>query len=230
MFGIKPGMQALRAQLETRGLSAPRLEVWSRLPDLAASGIPALDQTIGGVPRGRITEILGPLSSGKTRAMLRMLAEATRRQEICALVDATDAFDPVSASQAGVQLPRLLWVRCKHVDHALQATDLILQSGGFGMVALDLTGLSPAAIRPISSTSWIRFQRCIEKTPTVLTVFGREATVRTCAWMAIRMEALQVDWANTISGPAPAHTSLLRNISFKHALIRSRPVPQTRSS
>lgn len=75
-------------------------------------GIAALDQLTGGLPRGALSEITGPASSGRTGVTMSALAGATRRQEICALVDASDSFDPASASAAGVDLNRLLWVRC----------------------------------------------------------------------------------------------------------------------
>ena len=73
------------------------------------SGIPDLD-----FPRGAVTEIYGPPSSGRTTLLLSALAQATAREEFCALVDAEDAFHPHSAAAAGVQLSRLLWVRCAH--------------------------------------------------------------------------------------------------------------------
>src|SRR5215813_10013787 len=74
--------------------------------------IPEIDSLSGGLPRGAITEILGPPSSGRTSLMLAIIATATAGDEVCALIDATDALDAVSARQAGVELSRLLWVRC----------------------------------------------------------------------------------------------------------------------
>src|SRR4051812_42163812 len=81
-------------------------------PDMMPFGIPALDVLTGGVPRGALTEMVGPASSGRTSVMLTLMAEVTRRQEVCALVDVTDSFDPASAEAAGVDLKRVLWVRC----------------------------------------------------------------------------------------------------------------------
>ncbi|MEW5978698.1 MAG: ATPase domain-containing protein [Acidobacteriota bacterium] len=76
------------------------------------TGIPALDTAIGGFPRGGLTEICGEPSSGRTALAMSVLAEATHRQEYCALVDVSDSLDPESCSQAGVDLEHLLWVRC----------------------------------------------------------------------------------------------------------------------
>ena len=90
---------------------ASRLEVRSS-PEMVSSGIREIDAFTGGLPRGCMSEICGSASSGRTSVLLAALAAATRREEICALVDASDALDAVSAAAAGVDLERLLWVRC----------------------------------------------------------------------------------------------------------------------
>jgi energy-coupling factor transporter ATP-binding protein EcfA2 len=89
----------------------------SRLEERSAAitvstGIAALDQLSGGIPRGALTEICGPASSGRTSVLLSLMARMTQANEVCALVDASDSFDPHSAAAAGVELKRVLWVRC----------------------------------------------------------------------------------------------------------------------
>jgi hypothetical protein len=81
-------------------------------PEMVSSGIPQLDLLTGGLARGCLTEVCGAASSGRTSVLLLALARATQRGEVCALVDASDAFDPASAAAAGMELSRLLWVRC----------------------------------------------------------------------------------------------------------------------
>src|SRR6202158_1507256 len=81
-------------------------------PEMVSSGIPQLDLLTGGLARGCLTEICGTASSGRTSVLLFALARATQRGEVCALVDASDAFDPASAAAAGMEMSRLLWVRC----------------------------------------------------------------------------------------------------------------------
>jgi hypothetical protein len=81
-------------------------------PEMVASGIGELDALSGGLPRGCLTEICGSASSGKTSTLLAALAQATRRGEVCALVDTSDALDPGLAVAAGIEMERLLWVRC----------------------------------------------------------------------------------------------------------------------
>ena len=91
---------------------ASRLNV-RRAPEMVSGGIRELDALTGGFPRGCLTEICGPASSGRTSVLLAAVACATQRGEVCALVDAGDALNPVSAAAAGVQMERLLWVRCR---------------------------------------------------------------------------------------------------------------------
>src|SRR6202166_397529 len=81
-------------------------------PEMVSSGIPQLDSLTAGLARGCLTEICGSASSGRTSVLLRVLAQATQRGEVCALIDASDAFHPASAAAAGVEMSRLLWVRC----------------------------------------------------------------------------------------------------------------------
>ena len=81
-------------------------------PEMVSSGVRELDALTGGLPRGCLTEVCGPVSSGRTSLLLAVLAAATQRQEACALVDVSDAFDPVSAAMAAVNFKSLLWVRC----------------------------------------------------------------------------------------------------------------------
>jgi hypothetical protein len=90
---------------------ASRLDV-RPAPEMVSSGIPQLDSLTGGLARGCLTEICGTASSGRTSVLLFALARATQRGEVCALVDASDAFDPASAAAAGMEMSHLLWVRC----------------------------------------------------------------------------------------------------------------------
>ena len=105
--------------------AASRLEV-RPTPEMVSSGIREVDELAGGLPRGCLSEFCGPASSGRTSVLLSALAAATRRQEVCALVDATDALDAASAAASGVELERLLWIRCG--SDAPRTSDLGLQT------------------------------------------------------------------------------------------------------
>lgn len=157
------------------------------------SGVAEIDRATGGLPRGSLTEIFGAPSSGRASLLMSILAEASARQEFCALVDAEDGFDPVSAAAAGVELGRLVWIRCVHnAEHALRAADLLVQGGGFGVVALDLG--DTAAARRISLTSWFRLRRAVEHTPTVLIAIGRESNAKTCASLMLELSRERARW------------------------------------
>jgi recombination protein RecA len=81
--------------------------------ELQPSGVTELDALLGGgFPRGSLVELCGPASCGRTSLAFSLLAQATQRQEACAFVDVSDSLDPVSLAAAGVELPRLLWIRC----------------------------------------------------------------------------------------------------------------------
>lgn len=95
-------------------------------PITITTGIAALDQLTGGIPRGALTEICGPASSGRTSVLLSVMAQMTAVGEVCALVDASDSFDPQSAQAAGVDLKRVLWVRCSE--------DRVIRSSGHRVI------------------------------------------------------------------------------------------------
>jgi len=157
------------------------------------SGIPSLD-----FPCGAVTEIYGPPSSGRTTLLLSALAQATAREEVCALVDMDDAFDPASAAAAGVALERLLWIRCGgKPERALKVTDLLVQGGGFGMVAMDLGNTPPETARRIPPASWFRFRHAIQNTRSVLLVVEQGPYARSCAAQSLEMRRETVVWSGT---------------------------------
>jgi len=193
-------------------------------PEMASSGIPALDALAGGLPRGCLPEICGPASSGRTTVLLAALAAATRRGEFCVVVDASDALDPHSVAAAGVELDRLLWVRCgakagvgpqtsdtkekvsqtafmfgrtesrqsehrseHRLEQVLRATDMLLESGGFGLIALDLCDLPLQAARRIPLTTWFRYRRAVEHTPTVLLAVEQHPIAGSCSSLLLQL-------------------------------------------
>jgi len=184
-------------------------------PERVRSGVPEVDAATGGLPRGCLTEIYGQASSGRTSLLLSILAAATAREEVCALVDAEDAFDPVSAAESGVRLTRLLWVRChggchERAEQALKAADLLIQGGGFGVVAMDLGDTPPGSARRISLTSWFRLRRAVEHTPSVLVTVGRQSYAKTCASLMLECWREREAWSG-----ARGASRLLRGIGVR---------------
>jgi recombination protein RecA len=163
--------------------------------DLVSSGIPEIDSCIGGLPRGAMTEIYGPPCSGRTSLLISALASRTVDGEVCALVDARDSFDPGTANAAGVELNQLLWVRCLNIDQALRATDLLIQGGGFGLVAIDLGDVAPKTVRQVPLNAWFRFRRAVEDSPTILMLVEQESNAKTCASLVLRLDAQPARWS-----------------------------------
>ena len=243
---------------------ASRLEI-RPTPEMVSSGIGEIDVLTGGLPRGCITEICGSASSGRTSVLLATLAAATRRQEVCALVDATDAFDPLSGDAAGIDFEKMLWVRCgernppqRHrntektknkiqftlnreghdfsranrlsprtmalapdspLENALRTADLLLQSVGFGMIVLDLGDIPFKSARRIPLTTWFRFQRAVETTPTILFVIAESPLAQTCASLLVKLSAVN---SQLSVESQPAHARLLSGLQVEGELLRSR--------
>jgi len=304
--------------LPARVTPASQLEI-RPAPEMVSSGVAAIDALTGGLPRGCLTEICGPASSGRTTLLLAALAAATRRGEFCAVVDASDALDPQSVAAAGVDLERLLWVRCgqeaprkksspqRHpstplragsvtenenqktgcpisrapsarevgvrdacpelvervgvpsvrgvsfqpafnfdsnesretgsrenyprenspqqsehrLEQVLRATDLLLESGGFGLIALDLGDLQPRAARYIPLTTWFRFRRAIEYTPTILLAIEQRPIAGSCSSLLLQLEPADGSGADP-ENTEPAHARLLTGLNITAELIRSR--------
>ena len=299
-------------------------------PAMIPFGIDSLDAMTGGVPRGALTELFGPASSGRTSVMMSLIASVTRRQEVCAVIDVTDSFDPMSAEAAGVDLRRLLWVRCgktvsscefqvsgvaprnverrpasmrevappakniswsihenydarlRHaitggcfemtkgrqvssfefpvsskaaspriparnskletgnfrnpaskwtkLDQALKATDLLLQSGGFGLIVIDLGDISVEQARRIPLTSWFRFRRVVENTPTILLLVARDSCAKTCASLVLELRAQalksgapdRAELSSTSTRNSLFHVNLLDGLDVHVELVRTR--------
>jgi len=168
-----------------------------RPTEILSTGIPEVDSfALGGLPRGALTEVFGPASSGRTSFMFSALAHATNHEEVCAVVDTNNSFDPKSAIRAGINCERLLWIRCSHnLEHAFKATDLLLQGGGFGLVLLDLGDVPANSAKRIISSWWYRFRRTLEPTPTALVVIAEGSCVRSCATLALELRAQTQLWS-----------------------------------
>jgi recombination protein RecA len=194
--------------------------------EIVSTGIAEIDSLAGGLPRGALTEIFGPACSGRTTLLLSALAARTAHAEACALIDGCDAFDPHSAEAAGVELKQLLWVRCRNIEQTLRATDLLLQGGGFGFIALDLGDMRVDVLRHVPLESWFRFRRAVEDTQTILMVLEPESNAKTCASLVLRMEAEPARWSTTLETHAQDFfryppSWLLEGFGIRAELLRS---------
>ena len=168
----------------------------------------------GGLPRGQMSELHGPVSSGRTSLGWAALAAATARGEWVALIDTFDRFDPEPAAAAGVELSRLLWVRGQAVsrtsgvldpawipgersvqgpgtllertlDRAIKAFNLVAQSGVCTMVVLDLIDAPPQALTRIPRSTWLRLQRVVEGTEVALLLLAATPIARSAGGLSI---------------------------------------------
>jgi recombination protein RecA len=313
------------------------------------TGIAKLDVLLrGGIPRGSLVELYGRSSSGRTGLCLSLLAQATGEQQTCAFVDVSDSLDPMSLAAAGVDLTRLLWVRCgdgenplprsdflshsrpeqirkeknppqprrtdgggcgwrhprdqvrgietaipsmmrngnsrngaqettegnvaarcageqverdrelprrgdnarrlvrprehdraasrpndrpnvsgsskpwKRLEQALRTTDLLLHSGGWGVVVLDFGNVSWVDVRRIPLSTWFRFQRIVEGTPAILVLLGEEPCAKSCASLALRCRRRSDQWRGAASPQLRSGMATLRGFEVEAEVARSR--------
>ena len=220
-------------------LGSARPETIAYLP----TGLAVLDEVLGGgLPRGRITELAGARSTGRTGLACAIAAAATRAGETIAWVDPADALEPEAAAAAGIALARLLWVRPRSVSDACRAAEILLGAGGFGLVVLDL-GLSrarsctargsevqgrtaeaersPHSARaphgPPESPSWPRLARAAERTRSTLLVVAPCREAGTFAALGLELGARRVRWSG-----GPGRLVLLEGIDARVTVARSR--------
>ncbi len=198
------------------------------------TGIAPLDARLeGGLPRGQISEIVGPRSSGRTTVLFSTLAGATRRGELVVLVDALDMFDPPSAAAAGIVFDRLLWIRGEAVhaapaadawrpegrgrarsrvevvlDRAVKAVNLVLQAGGFGVVVLDLADAPPPLVRRLPFTTWMRLQCVLEGSETACLLIAPEPVARSAGGMTLALTRIMDGTRTAGSVPRVAGSDL----------------------
>jgi hypothetical protein len=207
---------ALRARKLDRTLTTtlPSWE-WTDPASLLPMDVPLVDACLrGGLPRGQLSELSGPCSSGRMTLLLQLMSAATQRGEIVALIDTCDRLDVASAAAAGVDLDRLLWVRGSGfgirgsgfgasprapspeprdqspepaIDRALKALNLVLQAGGFSLVAIDLADVPPVRLKQIPFTTWPRVQRVIEGSDTACVLLTPEPLARSAGGLTLSL-------------------------------------------
>lgn len=184
---------------------------------VAPLDVEALDRGLaGGLPRGQVSEVVGPASSGRTGLVWAALAAATRRGETVALIDTFDRFDPPTAAACGIVLPRLLWVRGQAVsktavaidpawlpgvravhgpgtfverviDRAIKSLNLVVQSGVCTLVAIDLIDVPAQALRRLPAATWFRIERAIEGSDTAVVILAAQSVARSSGGRSIAL-------------------------------------------
>lgn len=196
---------AIRIQIEAtlaqRVPAALSLKI-KQAPERFATNIAEVDALLdGGIPRGSITEVSGNASTGKTSFALSTIASITQLGNACAWVDVNDALSPEATAAAGVELPRLLWLRVSperakrvedkpwsRLEQALKATDLLLHTGGFGAIVLDMSDVLPQHARRIPLATWYRFRLAAEHARTALIFLTQSPCANSCAALSLRCD------------------------------------------
>jgi hypothetical protein len=301
-----PSASAIRLQIETalaHKIPSALTPAPKIIRPVVETGIEPLDHLLdGGLPVGALTELVGAECSGRTSTALSFLSQMTQAKKVCAWIDVSNSFDPSSAAAAGVDLARLLWVRCgiserssnrstPHFDlpekyfaprvpkrglhgggfgphprtevnglsdaieellqptltaprcaepihkprpkqesfepstrmivgnerapkrtkpwdsitQALRSTDLILQSGGFGAIVLDMAGLPPEVISRIELSTWHRYRVAAERTQSSILLLSQYPCAKSSSELQLRLLPAEdlVDEATVFTGIQP---------------------------
>ena len=195
-------------------------------PLLCSTGFPQIDRLLGGgFPRGRLSEITGPPSSGRTSLALALLAETTRSGAFAAVVDRADAFDPSSAASTGVDLDRVLWARARGTREALRCAERLLQTEGFPLVLLDLIESYPNESREsktIQRAAWIRLARLAAGTRAALVLLSQERLAGPQAEITLALQPTDAHFTGT--------PLLLEELEARALLVRHRAAPIDRAA
>jgi len=178
-----------------------------RLP----SGIAQIDALIGGIARGRISEITGPISSGKTTLAAAFAIATSRRGEVVGWIDGPGAFDPRSLETAGADLSRILWLsfdkkfssmpgtfnlKERERRRDLKASELLLEAGGFGLVVIDF-----GAMRyPLSQSAALRLARAAERSGTAVLAIATNRMCGTFAALTLSMGKIRACFSRDAKG------------------------------
>jgi recombination protein RecA len=231
-FSLPTTKATLEALLRERRLrvETPPLRGEDRLGRIP-TGLAEVDLLLGGgFPRGRLSEIRGPVSSGRTGLLLCLLARTTRAGALAALVDPLDRFDPTSAAHAGLALARLLWLRGGRGEgeaprpnalaRATAAVATLAGSGLFDVVVLDLAGAPDREQRWLPATTWIRLRRTVENTETALLLVADRHVASGFGGASLTLVGTGPRWSAP-PGPGRRLAGLAARVSVGRHVLRS---------
>jgi recombination protein RecA len=124
------------------------------------------------------------------------------------------------SSHGAVSRSRLdLKQRMKPLEKAFKAADILLQNGGFGFIAVDLSGVDERLLRKVPKATWFRFSRVAERTQTTLVFLASYPAAGNCSAWTLRMKGMRAIWSGSVGAP---HTNILADVSFGAEITRSR--------
>lgn len=213
----RPGLARLLRDLGPE-LQRATQRAGSEREAVLATGIPALDTLLdGGLAAGRLSEISGPPSSGRTSVALSLLACTTARGALAGWVDGGDAFHPASATAAGVDLERVLWARPPGVVESARCAERLLAARGFAAVLIDVGGRE-AEWEAQPTAVWQRLVRTAAASATALVVVsGPQRVTGPFADLALTLRATRARFTGT--------PSLFEGLEIEAAVTRRRRGP-----
>jgi hypothetical protein len=224
---------ALEDLLKAQRLTAdgPPLRGEDRRGTPLATGVPGLDELLyGGLPRGQVSEIHGPASSGRTGIALAVAARSTRAGALAAWVDPQDRLDPRSAGDAGVDLGRLLWLRGatsarepRSLLAAISAVGTLLGSGLFELVVVDVGGIGRSGLQRLPGATWIRLQRMVESQPATLLVVADAHVAHGPAGVSLALRGAGASWSG-VPGPGRLLRGLTAEVKAGRQALRGTAV------
>jgi len=166
-----------------------------RKQEFRQTGVSSFDGIVGGLVRGGICELSGSDGAGKRGLALKMAAVSTDRGGLCAIVDGTNGFDPISAHGSGLTLSKTIWVRCGgDLTKSIMSTEYLVQSRLFDIIWLDLGCFEERELAMLPSSYWYRFKVGLQGSPTALVVTVTEPRVRSAAQQTFRLEKKCASW------------------------------------
>src|SRR5271156_1218698 len=220
-----PTAQPLRAQIEANLAERipSALTPLPRVPyPVAPTGIREIDALLhGGFPIGALSEIVGPECSGRTSLALAFVAGMTQEGKVCAWVDVSDTLHPESAAAMGVDLSRLLWIRCgvppgtgpkrklwSRLEQGLRVSDLLLQAGGFSCIVLDMGSLPAEYALRVPLATWFRFRAAAERLQANVLLLTQHACSRNSAGLVLRLDPVDPGKGNVLGKDGTIFTGL----------------------
>jgi len=208
----------------------------ARPEPILPTGIKPLDQLLrGGLPLGTISEFTGSFSSGKTSLLFTLLAATTSEHFRVAYIDTFDTFDPHFARTAGIQLQRLLWIRCQgdsllnKVRNSLKTADILTRSQDFRVIVLDLEPASnqgrEANVQKIPFHCWFRIKKVLQGKKVAFFLLSHNPCAGSAATTVLGLDRSSVRWRSTRHKSHPLLSNqfqLLRGLTTRVSLLRGR--------
>ncbi len=171
-----------------------------------STGHTGLDTRLdGGLPRGQLSEAIGPASSGRTGLSLAIASRVTSTGGLAAWLDPLDRLDPASAAAAGIEFDRLLWLRGapgapRATADAARVLPTLIASGIFDLVVLDLAGVPAMELQRLPTSTWIRVQRALEGKDVALLLLATQHVAKSPQGVKLAFEAATARFEGTHPG------------------------------